>query len=62
VQASREYSARLEKTGLATLQQAGVQVISDIDRARFAAAMAPAMPEYEKRFGHDLIDRIRAIA
>ncbi len=61
-QASRDYSSQADKTGIATIQQAGVQVIADIDRARFAAAMAGAMPEYEKRFGRDLIERIRAVA
>jgi TRAP-type transport system periplasmic protein len=58
--ASREYAAGAEQSGIAALQQAGMQVITEIDRARFAAAMASAVPEFEHRFGRDEIQRIRA--
>lgn len=61
-QASRDYAARAEKSGVATMQQAGMQVVVEIDRARFAAAMASATPEYEKRFGRDLIERFRVVS
>jgi len=61
-QVSRDFAAKADASGVATMQQAGVQVIADVDRSRFAAAMGAAMPEYEKRFGRDLIERIRAAA
>ena len=57
--ASRTFAAEAEKAGVAVLQQGGMTVQSSIDRARFAAAMAPASPDFEKRFGRDLIERIR---
>ena len=57
---SRDYAGAAEQSGVATLRQAGMQVVTGIDRARFAAAMASATPEYERRFGRDEIQRIRA--
>jgi len=58
--ASREYAAAAEQSGIATLKQAGMQVVAGVDRARFSAAMASAAPEFERRFGRDQIQRIRA--
>ncbi|HTW72731.1 MAG TPA: DctP family TRAP transporter solute-binding subunit [Acetobacteraceae bacterium] len=58
--ASRDYAAAAEKSGVAVLQQAGMQVVTEIDRARFVAAMASAGPEYERRFGRDQVAQIRA--
>jgi hypothetical protein len=37
-------------------------VQSEIDRAGFAAAMASTMPEFEKQFGSDTIQRIKGVA
>ena len=47
---------------MAALKQAGMQVVADIDRARFVAVMASVEPEYERRFGKEQIERIRQIA
>jgi TRAP-type transport system periplasmic protein len=58
-QASRAYAAEAQAKGVAILAQAGMQVTSDIDRAEFAAAMAGAGPEFERRFGAAVIDQIR---
>lgn len=60
--ASRDYAAAAEKSGVAALKQAGMQVVADIDRARFVAAVASATPEYERRFGKEQIERIRQVA
>jgi TRAP-type transport system periplasmic protein len=57
--ASRQFAAEAEANGVAFLRQQGMQVITDIDKAKFADAMAPAMPAFEKKFGRDLIDAIR---
>jgi tripartite ATP-independent transporter DctP family solute receptor len=57
--ASRRFAAEGEAAGITALQQAGMTVQGDIDRARFAAAMAAANPEFEKAFGHDLIEQIK---
>ena len=60
--ASRDFAADAEKTGVVALQQAGMAVQADIDRGRFAAAMASANPAFEQRFGRELIERIRQAA
>lgn len=57
--ASRAYAARAEDTGVAVLKDAGMKVLTSIDRARFAAAMAPATPAFEKMFGREQIELIR---
>jgi tripartite ATP-independent transporter DctP family solute receptor len=58
-QASRAYAAEAQAKGVAALAQAGMQVTSGIDAGKFAAAMAPAVPEFEKRFGGETIAKIR---
>ena len=60
--ASRKYAADAEQSGVAALQQGGMQVVAEIDRARFAAATATATPEYERMFGREQIERIRQVA
>jgi TRAP-type C4-dicarboxylate transport system substrate-binding protein len=57
--ASRDFAADAEKAGVQALQQNGMTVQASIDRARFAAAMGSAGPDFEKRFGHELIESIR---
>ena len=59
-QASRAYAAEAQSKGVEALRQAGMQVVTEIDSAKFAAAMAGAQPEFEKKFGADLISKIRA--
>jgi len=60
--ASRAYAAEAEVSGVAALQQAGMQVQPSVDRARFTAAMASANPDFEKLFGKQRIDEIRNAA
>jgi tripartite ATP-independent transporter DctP family solute receptor len=57
--ASRGFAAAAEAKGVAELAQAGMQVIKDVDRSKFAAAMASANPEFDRRFGSELISKIR---
>jgi TRAP-type transport system periplasmic protein len=59
-EASRKFAAAAEAKGVTELAQGGMQVIKDVDRAKFAAAMASANPEFDRRFGSELITRIRA--
>ena len=59
-QASRDYAAHAETVGLATIRAAGVDVVDVVDRSAFASAAAAAKPTYEKRFGREAIERIRA--
>ena len=60
--ASRAFAAKAEAEGVAALQQAGMTVQTNIDRAAFAAAMAAANPAFEQSFGHDLIAQIKKTA
>jgi len=57
--ASRQFAAAAEAKGVPELAQAGMQVIKDVDRSKFAAAMASAAPDFDRRFGSDLISKIR---
>jgi tripartite ATP-independent transporter DctP family solute receptor len=59
--ASRAYAAEAQQKGVATLRDAGMQVTAEIDSAQFAAAMASALPGFEKQFGAELIAQIRAV-
>ena len=58
-QASRKYAAEAQEKGVAALRQAGMTVTTEVDRTAFSKAMASAMPDYEKRFGAEIIQRIR---
>ena len=58
-EASRQFAATAEAKGVSELAQAGMLVIKDVDRSKFATAMAPANPEFDHRFGGELISKIR---
>jgi tripartite ATP-independent transporter DctP family solute receptor len=60
--ASRAFAADAEANGVATLRQAGMQVVDKIDRAKFAAAMSAANVSFDEQFGRQRIDQIRAVA
>ncbi len=60
--ASRVFAAEAETTGVAALKQSGMQVLTEIDRNRFATAMASANTAFEQRFGAALIQQIRSAA
>jgi tripartite ATP-independent transporter DctP family solute receptor len=58
--ASREFAAQAQAQGVAALEKAGMKVTPGIDTAKFAEAMASATPEFEKKFGADVIATLRA--
>lgn len=58
-EASRKFAAQAEEKGVAELSQAGMQVVKNVDREKFAAAMASAQPEFDRRFGRAIIEKIR---
>jgi TRAP-type C4-dicarboxylate transport system substrate-binding protein len=60
-QASRAYAAEAQAKGATALGEAGMQVVAGINRDQFVAAMASAKPEFEKRFGADLIQKIQSV-
>jgi tripartite ATP-independent transporter DctP family solute receptor len=58
--ASREFAAAAEAKGVSELAQSGMQVIKDVDRTKFAAEMASANSNFDRLFGGELINKIRA--
>ncbi|ANG63199.1 C4-dicarboxylate ABC transporter substrate-binding protein [Marinobacterium aestuarii] len=58
-QASRDTVARNEKAGVELLQQNGMEVVTNIDKAAFQAAVQPAYDKYAEEYGASLIQRIR---
>ena len=58
-EASRQFAAAAEKNGVTELAQSGMEVVADVDRAKFAAAMAQANPVFAQQFGDDRIRQIR---
>jgi len=57
--ASRQMVIDKENAAIISLKQKGVAVFETIDRDAFIVALAPLWPEWEKRFGADLLKRIR---
>jgi len=45
--------------GVAFLRSQGMDVVENLDKAKFVAALAPVYAEFEKQFGKANIDRIR---
>jgi tripartite ATP-independent transporter DctP family solute receptor len=60
-EASRKANAADERRAIAGFRAEGVEVTEDFDRAAFLSALAPAQAEFDRRFGADLIARIRAV-
>ncbi|KKW68283.1 C4-dicarboxylate ABC transporter substrate-binding protein [Lampropedia cohaerens] len=58
-QAMRAYVSEVEASGLEQLKQEGM-IVTEVDRAAFAKAVEPAYADYNKRFGADLIEKIRS--
>jgi len=48
-----------EKKAVADLRAKGMQVVENVDKAKFQSALAPTFAEFGKKFGQDNIDRIR---
>ena len=59
-EAERRYGAATAAQQLAALKQGGMEVVETFDRQPFIDAVKPLEPEFEKRFGKDLLAAIRA--
>ena len=59
-EASRQFAATAQKDGVAQLAKSGMQVVANIDRTEFAAAMAAANPIFAQQFGSNVIQQIKA--
>lgn len=60
--ASRSFASRAQTRGVDILKQAGMQVVPGIDAAQFSTSMAPVLPDYDRSFGTQLIQKIRDFA
>lgn len=58
--ASRTFIDQADKSGLDELRRRGMKVVEDIDRPAFAASLASLEGQFQKQFGKDNIDAIRA--
>ena len=58
--ASRIYIDKAEKSGLDELRRRGMKVVEDIDRPAFVASLASLESQFQKQFGKENIDAIRA--
>ena len=59
--ATRAEVNRLEDAGVALLRENGMEVITDIDKAPFAALAEPAYKVYTDQYGPELVERIKAV-
>lgn len=57
---SRQVAGQAEQHGVEALQAAGMEVVRDVDRAAFLAAMEPTWSEFAAQFGEAQIARMRA--
>lgn len=60
VKANRDRIDSDEKNAVADLRSKGMDVTETIDKAQFQAALEPIMADFNKQFGKDNLDRIRA--
>jgi tripartite ATP-independent transporter DctP family solute receptor len=61
VAAQRAAVDEYERTGLAKLKEAGMQIDDTIDPKPFVEKLAPAYVAFAKRFGQERLDAIRAV-
>ncbi len=59
-QAMRDYVDQVEKGGLQTLKDNGMQV-NEVDHAAFVLAVQPVYPQYYEEFGKDLVESLRNV-
>lgn len=61
VKANRARVDEDDASGVAGLRAKGMQVIDDLDKTRFVAALGRVNAEFEKQFGKAALERIRAV-
>jgi tripartite ATP-independent transporter DctP family solute receptor len=59
VEVTRARVTELEENGVDGLIEKGMQVVTDVDKAAFQEAVAPAYEAYTSQYGDELIERIR---
>jgi len=61
-EATKANRARVDEDdakGVAELRAKGMQVVENVDKAKFVAQLAPVNADFEKQFGKDNLDKIR---
>ena len=61
VKANRARVDEDDAKGVAELRGKGMQVVDNVDKAKFQAALAPVYAQFESQFGKANIERIRAV-
>ena len=59
VKANRARVDEDDAKGVTELRSKGMNVVENVDKAKFVAALAPVYAEFDKQFGKPTIDRIR---
>ncbi len=54
------WQAQLDAPKLDQLRNGGMEIVEKIDRQPFLDALKPLEPEFEKRFGKDVLAAIRS--
>jgi TRAP-type transport system periplasmic protein len=63
-EAAKANRARVDEDdskGVAELKSKGMSVVENVDKAKFVATLAPVNAEFEKQFGKEMLDKIRAV-
>ena len=59
--ASRKFVDDVEKSGVEEIKSHGVAVVTEVDKAAFRAALAPAYKQFATKFGQKTLDDIAAV-
>ena len=59
--ASRKFVDDVEKSGVEEIKKNGVNVITNVDKAAFRTALAPAYKQFATKFGQKTLDEIAAV-
>jgi TRAP-type transport system periplasmic protein len=49
-----------EKSAVADLRSKGMQVVDNVDKSKYQAALTPVFADFEKQFGKATLDKIKA--
>ena len=61
MEATRSEVLRLEEEGIALMEERGMEVITEIDRAPFQALAEAAYRVYTDQYGTEMVERIQAV-
>src|SRR5690606_41582186 len=61
VEANRARVDKDDANGVEQLRKLGMQVVENVDKAKFTATLAPVMAQFEKEFGKEALDKIRNV-